>query len=137
MKRHWIEYTPRWTPQPMSYWVHRETDGNAWYAAKEFEPPLPAPVPGRGFAVFHVEVDGFVSRFASIAELDVCIETLSQKALPTSLRLSAERGTGYGPNNHWLSRLPKGVTAWRYRQKAIRYLLMARERFLKEIGRWP
>lgn len=132
MKRHWIEYASRWTPQPMSYWVHKEADGRDWYEAQEFDPPLPEPVVGKGFANYFVEVDGFVFRFASLAELDVCILTLSQRVLPTSSRLTEERGTSYGPNNHWLSRLPKGTKSWRYRQKAARFLKQARGEFVRE-----
>lgn len=116
----------------MSYWVHIEADGRHWSAAKQFEPPLPGPVPGKGFPTYFVEVDGFVFRFASLAELDACAAALSQKALPTSRCLSEERGTGYGPNNHWLSRLPKGVTSWRYRQRALRVLEKARKSFAQE-----
>jgi hypothetical protein len=134
VKRHWIEYADHWTPQPMSYWVHKEADGKHWYEAEVFDPPLPRPVPGRGFPVYHVELDGFVFRFASLAELDACIRTLSHKVLPTSRRLSEERGTGYGPNNHWLSRLPKGTKSWRYRQRAVKYLQEARAQFGRETG---
>jgi hypothetical protein len=133
VKRHWIEYTTHWTPQPLSYWVHREADGKHWREAEAHEPPLPGPVPGKGFAVYFVEVDGFVFRFASLAELDECVRVLSQRVLPTSRRLSEERGTGYGPNNHWLSRLPKGMKSWRYRQKAVKCLQAARQEFESEI----
>ena len=135
MKRHWIEYAEAWTPQPMSFWVHRETDGRSWRAAQAFDPPLPRPVAGKGFPIYFVEVDGFVFRFASLAELDTCVAILSQKLLPTSRRLSEERGTGYGPNNHWLSRMPKGTKSWRYREKAVRVLGEARKQFVVETGR--
>ncbi len=118
----------------MSYWVHVEVDGKHWLDAREFVPPLPLPVAGRGYAGFFVELDGFTFYFASLAELDHCVEILSQRVLPTSRRLSEIRGTGYGPNNHWLSRLPKGTKNWKYRQKAVKYLSEARADFEKETG---
>ncbi|MCA9727561.1 MAG: hypothetical protein KC729_07750, partial [Candidatus Eisenbacteria bacterium] len=108
-------------------WVHRETDGRPWHEAEVFDPPRPAPIPGRGYAVYKVEVDGFVFEFASLAELRVCIETLSQKLLPRPLDLS--RGRGMGPNSHWLSRLPAEVKSWRFRVKAVSYLRRAQEGF--------
>lgn len=137
MKRHWIEYCPAWTPQPMSYWVHIETDGKPWLESSAFEPPLPKPVPGRGWPVYFVECDGFTFTFASLAEIEVCLSTLSKKVLPTTLRLSAERGTGMGPNSHWLSRLPKGMKPWRYREKAVRCLTAAKADFEKETAECP
>lgn len=62
------------------------------------------------------------------------METLSQKVMPTSMQLSAKRGGSVGPNSHWLSRLPKHVKPWRYREKAVSYLAMARENFLEELS---
>lgn len=92
------------------------------------------PVPGKGFPTFHVEFDGFTFAFASLDELDICLETLSKKLLPTSLQLAAKRGTGVGPNSHWLSRLPAKVKPWRYREKAVKYLAKARGEFLDELS---
>src|SRR5260221_7419125 len=117
----------------MTYWVHIEADGKGWYAAQEFNPPKPKPVPAKGYPLYHVEFDGFTFQFSSLDELRVCIDTLAKKVLPTSLRLSAGRGTGYGPSNHWLNRLPKKVKPWRYREKAIVYLRKSLEDFEKEI----
>jgi hypothetical protein len=132
MKKHWIEYRESWAREPMTFWVHIEADGRPWYKAEEFDPPAPKPVPGRGWPVYFVEFDGFTFRFASLAELDVCAATLSRKVLPTTRRLSAERGASAGPNGHWLSRMPKGTKSWRYREKAVRYLLEVREDFVRE-----
>ncbi|MES2569101.1 MAG: hypothetical protein V4710_03485 [Verrucomicrobiota bacterium] len=131
MKKHWIEYCEQWPREPMTFWVHvRVTSVDDTVC---FHPPAPRPVPGRGWPLFLVDLDGFTFRFASLAELEVCIQTLSSKVLPTTRRLSAQRGANVGPNSHWLSRLPKGTKSWRYRQKAIRYLADARESFLMEI----
>jgi hypothetical protein len=110
----------------MTFWVHIEADGKPWSQAGVLDPPAPKPVPGRGWPIFHVEFDDFTFRFASLAELDVCVETLSKKLLPTSLRLSAKRAAGVGPNGHWLSRLPKHTKSWRYRERAVKYLEEAR-----------
>ena len=118
----------------MSFWVHIETDGKHWYESAAFDPPIPKAIPGRGWPIFYVEFDGFIFSFASLAEIDVCISTLSKKLLPTTRQLSAERGTMMGPNRHWLSRLPKETKPWRYRQRAIRYLAAAREDFVKELA---
>ena len=117
----------------MTVWVHRATDGKPWYESARYEPPLPPVVAGRGYAVFFVELDGFTFRFASLRELEVCADMLGQKVLPTAIRLSREHGTGSGPNSHWLARLPAKVKPWKYREKAVRYLREARERFIREI----
>ncbi|MGC1274822.1 MAG: hypothetical protein WBC44_14035 [Planctomycetaceae bacterium] len=135
MKRQWIEYRDEWSREPMTYWVHREADGKPWYEAEVFDPPRPVPVPGRGWPVYFAEIDGFTFRFASLAEMEVCIETLSRKVLPTTRRLTEERATCYGPNHHWLSRMPKGTKSWSYRQKAVTYLRMAKRQFEQEVGR--
>jgi len=118
----------------MSFWVHIEADGRPWCDAEQFSPPIPSPVPGKGFPTFHVEFDGFTFTFASLDELNVCLETLSKKLLPTSTQLSAKRGTSVGPNSHWLSRLPAKVKPWRYREKAVAYLAKAKVEFLAELS---
>jgi hypothetical protein len=84
MKRHWIEYAETWTPGPMTYWVHVEAKSDA----SKLNPPAPAPIPGKGFPVYYVEVDGFTFQFASLDEMRVCIDTLGNKLLPNSLRLA-------------------------------------------------
>lgn len=133
MKRAWIEYRETWQDSPMSYWVHVEADGRPYYEAETFDPPHPGPVPGRGYARLFVECDGFTFEFSSHSELEECVRILSQKNLPSTLRLSASRAGGAGPNSHWLSRLPSDVKPWRYRQKATRYLLEAGEKLKQEL----
>ncbi len=135
MKKHWIEYADRWRPGPMSYWVHVETDGRPWHAASQFAPPLPGPVAGKGYARFFVEFDGCTFEFASLDELRVCISTLGQKLLPTTIRLSQQRGGGMGPNSHWLSRLPAKAKPWRYRRRAVAYLTKSLEFFQTKLTR--
>lgn len=135
MKRTWTEYSETWQDSPMSYWVHVEADGRPYYEAEAFDPPRPGPVPGRGYATHFVECDGFTFEFSSLAELEECARILSQKALPSTLRLSAKRIGGAGPNGHWLSRLPAHVKPWRYRQKAARYLTEAGKALKQEPSR--
>ena len=132
MKKHWIEYTEKWTTSPMSYWVHQELDSKYWYDAIEFDPPRPRPIPGKGYPFYSVEIDGFIFRFVSLAEIDRCMEVLSNKVLPTTLSLRADRGTTL-LNKHWLSRLPAKVKSWKYRQKAVKHLSHARQEFARKI----
>ena len=138
MKRHWIEYCPTRTLCPMTYWVHREADGKLWYESQAHDPPLETAVPGKGYPLFFVKYRDFTFIFASLAEIRVAIDTLGRKLLPTTIRLTEERGAGVGrigPNRHWLSRLPAPVTAWRYREPAVAYLQVALGYFEKVLGR--
>jgi hypothetical protein len=132
MKRHAIEYTKTWTPGPMSFWVHVETKPRRRDRVRKFTPPLPKPVPGKGYARYFVEVDGLVFEFASLDELDVCIATLSEKAFRPTDRETQARGTG--PTQHWLNRLPPGTHNWRYRQKAVKALEQARKDFREQVA---
>ena len=118
----------------MSYWVHVEVDGSQWHESSEFEPPLPGPVAGKGYPRFFVEFDGCTFEFASLAELRVCITTLGQKLLPTTIRLSKDRGSSMGPNSHWLSRLPPRTKPWRYRERAVAYLAKSLAEFEREVS---
>lgn len=113
----------------MTFWVHREVDGKRWYEAEKYDPPRQAAVPGQGYPVFKVECDGFIFEFSSLSEIRVCIETLAKKLLPRTIDLSRQRGTGAGPNSHWLSRLPGNVKSWKYREKAVAYLREALKAF--------
>ena len=65
--------------------------------------------------------------FASLHELRRCIDVLGRKLLPTTRALS--EGTGTGPNRHWLSRLPAAAKPWKYRERAVRFLQLALDRF--------
>lgn len=135
MKRFWIEYQTTEPVLPMTFWVHRATDGEQiWRVAEGFSPPRQEPIPGRGYPVFHVEFDGFTFVFASIEEIEECVATLSQKLLPRSLDLSRKREVASGPNSHWLSKLPSKVKSWRYREKAVPVLLQALAHFKSELA---
>ncbi len=127
MKRYYTLYTEAWKPAPMSFWVHRPVDDKSWYESETFEPAIPGPVPGKGWPRYFVEFGGFTFEFASLAEMDVCIATLSHKNLPSTDRETRERHTG--PGNHWLNTLSPKVKPWRYRGRAVEYLKEARRAF--------
>jgi hypothetical protein len=97
MKRHWIEFGDSWRRGPMSYWVHVEADGQPNCAATRFDPPTPARIAGRGYARFYVEAEGATLYFASLDELRVCIATMSQRVLPSTLGETRQRGVTNGP----------------------------------------
>jgi hypothetical protein len=61
------------------------------------------------------------------------IETLGKKLLPTTIRLAKDRGGELGPKSHWLSKLPAKAKPWRYREKAVKYLLRSLADFEKEL----
>ena len=132
MKRHWIEFHPQWKHSPMTYWVYRCEDELRWHEAKVFRPPAPPPVAGKGFAMFHVELDGVPFQFASLRELRVCIEVLSRKVLPTAAQLIREGGLKGFSSHVWLARLPAGTHGLRYREKAVPYLKKAFAAFERE-----
>ncbi len=78
-----------------------------------------------------VTVFGIELRFASVEEAEHFLNIIGQKNMPTTLKLSRERTNGYGPNGHWLSRLPAGIKAWSKRQKLIPIVEAALDDFRK------
>ena len=120
--RNWIEHVPDWRDEPMSYWVHVEQPNFSWRESDSYDPPAPTPEGRKGFAVLCVESQGFVFRFSSAHQLAACIDVLDRKPLPTTRRLSTDRGTSLGPNSHWLSRLPGRVKSPKARQRVVRDL---------------
>jgi hypothetical protein len=133
MKRHWIEFHPKWEHSPMTSWVYASADGKPWLEARALTPPAPRPVAGKGYPMFHVEMDLVVFQFASLHELRVCIEVLSRKVLPTTAQLIRESGGRDFSNKVWLGRLPKGTHSSRYREKAVPYLKKALAHFETEV----
>ncbi|UPW20110.1 hypothetical protein M0C34_07570 [Agarivorans sp. TSD2052] len=106
---------------PISYWIHKgvneEETGYSW--CTEYEPPFPEKDPTKGYPYLTVSVQGFEIEFASLLEIEHFLSVMEQKNLPTTLALSELRGTGYGPNNHWLSRFPAHLKSWVKREKII------------------
>jgi hypothetical protein len=134
MKRFWIEYSPTWTPAPLSFWVRVHLDGDRWSNATVFSPPLPRLVPGKGYPTYFIEYRDVRLRFASVEELDVFVDILGRRVLPTTRALSVARGVRIGPNSHWLSRLPAKLKPWRIRQALIHWLRGALSKHFAEDG---
>lgn len=119
MKKWRIEYRDKYTPTPMSFWVHRHLDQEVWIYSEEFEPSLPKPIPCKGYPMLIVNALGIELVFASIEEAEHFLNVISQKNMPTSQQLARQRIDNYGPNTHWLSRLPSGLKPRRKREKII------------------
>ena len=119
MKKWRIEYRPKYTPTPMSYWVHKQPDSEAWYRASKFDPPLPKAIPCKGYPVLVVNAFGIELEFASVEEAEHFLNVISRKNLPTSLQLSRDRVSNHGPNSHWLSRLPARLKPWSKRERLV------------------
>ena len=119
MKKWRIEYSDAFKPSPLSFWVHRNLDGESWLRATRYEPGLPKPVPARGFPILIVDVAGVELRFSSVEEVEHFLAVVGQKNMPTPSRLSRQRHTSHGPNAHWLSRLPAELKPWRKREKLV------------------
>ena len=126
MKKASVVYLEKYAATPLSFWVHRHLDADDWANAKQFDPPLPGPVPGRGWVQLLVEFDGVEVQFSSSAELDHFLDILSRNPLPTTRRLSELRGTTLGPNGHWLSRLPSRAKPNDFRRRLVAYLQRVR-----------
>ena len=120
--RHWTEHVANWRDEPMAYWVHVEQDGLPWREALSFDPPAPSPEGRKGFPVLCVELAGVIFRFSSQEQLAECVRVLALKPLPTTRSLSAVRGSGAGPNSHWLSRLPGRVKSPKVRAQVVQKL---------------
>lgn len=121
MSRWKITYHKHRKLSPLSYWVHQGTDKNdrAYRECTTFEPPFPNKIVGKGHPYLKVAILGAELEFASMTELEHCITILSRKVLPTTISLSKARGTGYGPNNHWLSRFPAHLKSWAKRERLV------------------
>jgi hypothetical protein len=71
---------------------------------------------------------GVELRFSSIPEVEHFLAVISQRNMLTTSQLSSQRTNSYGPNSHWLSRLPSCIKAWSKREKIISVV----ERALKD-----
>ena len=120
--KYWTELRPDWKDAPMSYWVHRELDSAAWRDAHAFDPPSPRPIGRSGFVFLCVDVSRETLVFSSPQQLQTFISIMSAHPLPSSRRLSALRGTGAGPNSHWLSRLPAKLKSPKVRGQLVKGL---------------
>ncbi len=103
-------------------WVNPNKKNDQWQRPKWDRHPFSNQ--RKLWCLLKVHFQGIDLVFAIPAELDQFIEVLSQNPLPSGNRLVKGRGIGR-PNNHWLARLPKGVTSWSFRQKLCKYLTTA------------
>ena len=113
-----FSYEPDWLAAPLAYWVHTPASGST----TEFDPPAPHRIPHKGYCFLRVELGEYEFVFSSPAQLDHFVDVLAKKPLPTARQLSAARGTGAGPNGHWLSRLPKEVKVPANRARVVRHM---------------
>ncbi|BBM84662.1 hypothetical protein [Candidatus Uabimicrobium amorphum] len=129
MKKIRIEFYPEFKMSPLSFWVHKNLDGEAWIYATKFEPELPPPVPGKGYPMLIVSVLGMEIFFSSVEEIEHFLDVFQQKNMPTSLKLSKLRSENSGPNQHWLSRFPSHLKSWSKRQKIIPVVQQGLQKF--------
>ena len=113
-----FSFEPDWMAAPLAYWVHVPVSNST----TEFDPPAPEHIPHKGFCFLRVELGEEELIFSSTAQLNHFVEVFAKKPLPTSRQLSAARGTGAGPNGHWLSRLPKELKSPSKRVMVVRHL---------------
>lgn len=132
MKKFWKEESENWRNSPVAYWVHIEQDGNPFYKSQEFDPPAPKKNLNGLYNIYNVEFNGYVFNFSSIHQYRHFIDIISQKILPRSIDLSKQRTGNYGPNGHWLSRLPAKTKSWKYRSALVEYLLKIEDELFQE-----
>ena len=111
-------YEEDWRLAPLAFWVHVPVPGSATLS----EPPVPDPIPHKGYRVLRVQFESHELQFSARAQLEHFIEVLSSKPLPTSRQLSSRRGLPVGPNGHWLSRLPAELKSPRKRARLVHAL---------------
>jgi hypothetical protein len=119
MRKWRIEYSKEYQPSPLSFWVHRNLDNDLWSLASKFDPSLPNAIPLKGFPVLLVDALGIELRFSSVEEVEHFLDVISAKNMPTPMQLTKKRNVNYGPNGHWLSRLPSKLKPWGKREKII------------------
>jgi hypothetical protein len=132
--RYRIEWREGYARTPYTPWAHINLDPETpWTRSRQFDPPLPPPVPGKGHAMLVVEVEGFAFTFASLAELAHVAEVLGRQKYVTVGALVREHVARHGSHrgsyidDHWLTRLPRWVRSLRERRRIAQGLEMARE----------
>ena len=116
-----IDYRSGPPVSPLTPWVHVGVNG-PYYRATVFDPPLPHPVPGKGFPVWLVEHRGRTLQFISREEIEHAIDILGRRILPSPRDL----GRRYlAVNSHWLSRLHSTWKPWKTRQELVKRLRAA------------
>jgi hypothetical protein len=107
---------------PLSFWVHKPLDADTLDRASVFEPPMPGPVPGKGYPVYEIEYRGHTLFFCSTSEIRHCINILSEKVLPTTQSLAMKAGYPGYQHLHWLATWPGDIKSWKDRNELIKSL---------------
>lgn len=119
MRKWRIEYNASYQATPLSFWVHKHLDHEVWRSAQKFEPSLPKAIPCKGYPMLVIDVLSIELKFASTAEVEHFLSIIKQRNMPTTQQLSRMRTHNYGPNRHWLSRLPSTIKPWAKRARVI------------------
>jgi hypothetical protein len=135
--KYWTELRPDWRDAPLAFWVHREVDAAHWRDACVFDPPAPKPAAAGMYVFLCIEFRRDVLVFSSEHQLAEFIRVMSLHLLPTTSQLSASRGSGAGPNSHWLSRLPRRLKATRAREVLVKQLEACRAQAVSQLARAP
>jgi hypothetical protein len=134
MPRTRLDFSAEPVVSPLTFWVHKGVDAEVWSQATVFEPPLPGPLSGKGYARYTIQYRDQEFYFASLDELEHCMAVLSQKVLPTTRRLADKAGFPSHQHLHWLSKWPAGLKSWKERQVIVRLLdeLIKKGRYAQE-----
>lgn len=130
MKRHEIHYRDTYTATPLSFWVHHNLDNEVWAEAKKYDPPLPVPIPGKGWPMLSVTFGNLSLHFASAQELHHFMLVISQNPMPTSAELSKARGVDSLADQHWLNRLPTNAKSHKSRKEMFEHLVQIAPEFV-------
>ncbi len=122
MSKFWIEYSDQYKPSPLSSWVHAPVDHEQWLYATEYDPPLPKQVSGKGYAIYKIEVRGWVLEFSSKEEIEHCIDILSNRNLPTTNQLANKSWCKGYQHKHWLTKLPGALKTVKNRMQIVKLL---------------
>jgi hypothetical protein len=90
MKKASVIYLQEYEATPLSFWVHRHLEADARANANQFDPPVPDPVPGRGWAQLVIEFDGVTLRLSSSARLRLLSHAFAASA-GSSLRSASSK----------------------------------------------
>ncbi len=117
-----VGYSKERVKSPLSFWVHRAVDSKGWDSAKEYDPPMPTPIIGKGYPKYQIEYRGHNLLFSSKEEISHCIAILSEKVLPTTHALAQKAGYPDYQHLHWLSKWPGDIKSWKHRQSIVKLL---------------
>lgn len=113
-----LEFVAEPPRTPVSRFVHMPLDG-APHNASRFDPPFPAPVPGKGYPLWILEHRGHELFFASPEEMAHVAEVLGARVMKRPRELGLAQSA---VNSHWLSRMDKAWLSWKVRQEIVRRL---------------